>query len=174
MGAVKSKVDVEVIHHEVQSTPVVIYTKDGCGFCAKARELLNKEGIEYKDCNVDRIKEDTPDAYQARVNGLVYMTHQTTMPQIFICGNFVGGFTDLEKLRETRRLWDVLATCTEENDLLRITFSSKNPAPFFFTATELGNGGKRRTGNRFMVVPHPDNSSTKKFLADHSYFPILL
>ncbi|KHJ79535.1 glutaredoxin [Oesophagostomum dentatum] len=119
MGAVKSKVDVETIHAEVASTPVMIYTKDGCSFCAKAKELLNQEKIEYKECNVDRIKEKTPEAYNPRVNGLVYMTRQTTMPQIFICGKFVGGFTDLDKLRETRKLWETLAECTGENDSRR-------------------------------------------------------
>lgn len=36
--------------------------------------------------------------------------------QIFICGHFIGGFTDLDKLRETRKLWEALAECTGEND----------------------------------------------------------
>ncbi|EPB79600.1 glutaredoxin [Ancylostoma ceylanicum] len=116
MGSVESKVDVETIHNETKSVPVMIYIKDGCGFCAKAKELLNQEKIEYKECNVDRIREQDPKAYKPRVNGLVYMTRQTTMPQIFICGRFIGGFTDLDKLRETRKLWEALAECTGEND----------------------------------------------------------
>ncbi|KAK6739769.1 hypothetical protein RB195_008328 [Necator americanus] len=116
MGSLQSKVDVDTIHNEVTSTPVMIYTKDGCSFCTRAKELLNKEKIEYKECNVDRLKEENPKEYKPRVNGLVYMTKQTTMPQVFICGRFVGGFTDLDKLRETRKLWEELAQCTGEND----------------------------------------------------------
>nr|CDJ91639.1 Glutaredoxin domain containing protein [Haemonchus contortus] len=98
MGSVKSKVDVDQIHKEVNSAPVMIYTKDGCSFCTRAKNLLKEEKIEYTECNIDRIKETNPDEYKPRVNGLVYMTRQTTMPQVFICGRFVGGCTDLEKL----------------------------------------------------------------------------
>ncbi|ETN74814.1 hypothetical protein NECAME_12713 [Necator americanus] len=46
MGSLQSKVDVDTIHNEVTSTPVMIYTKDGCSFCTRAKELLNKEKIE--------------------------------------------------------------------------------------------------------------------------------
>ncbi|XGW17284.1 hypothetical protein V3C99_002135 [Haemonchus contortus] len=117
MGSVKSKVDVDQIHKEVNSAPVMIYTKDGCSFCTRAKNLLKEEKIEYTECNIDRIKETNPDEYKPRVNGLVYMTRQTTMPQVFICGRFVGGCTDLEKLRESRKLYDALLECTGENSV---------------------------------------------------------
>ncbi|VDM66920.1 unnamed protein product [Strongylus vulgaris] len=68
----------------VKSVPIMIYTKDGCGFCARAKDLMNTEKIRYEECNVDRIREKDPDKYKPRVNGLVYMTHQTTMPQVSI------------------------------------------------------------------------------------------
>ncbi|VDM63812.1 unnamed protein product [Angiostrongylus costaricensis] len=60
----------------------MIYTKDGCTFCTKAKELLNNEKMEYKECNTDKLKETNPEQYKGRVNGLVYMTRQTTMPQV--------------------------------------------------------------------------------------------
>ncbi|KAJ1363255.1 Glutaredoxin [Parelaphostrongylus tenuis] len=114
MGSVKSKVDVDTIHTEVTSAPVMIYTKDGCSFCTKAKELLNNEKIE--ECNTDELKEANPQEYKPRINGLVYVTRQTTMPQIFICGKFIGGFTDLEKLQKSRELYGRLAECTAEDD----------------------------------------------------------
>ncbi|VDL75818.1 unnamed protein product [Nippostrongylus brasiliensis] len=71
--------------------------------------------VLYTEYNVDRLKEDSPEQYSPVVNGLVYMTRQTTMPQIFICGKFVGGFTDLQKLKESHKLLDAIMECTGEN-----------------------------------------------------------
>lgn len=116
MGSVDSKVDVRKIREEVSSVPVMIYTKNGCSFCTKAKSLFEKEGIEYRESNVDRVKSDAPEQYKPRVNGLVYMTRHTTMPQIFICGKFVGGYTDLEKLRDSRELYSMVLSCTEEKN----------------------------------------------------------
>ncbi|WKY00510.1 hypothetical protein Q1695_014949 [Nippostrongylus brasiliensis] len=115
MGAVKSKVDVERIHNEVSSSAVTVYTKDHCSFCTRTKDLLQEEQVEYTEYNVDRLKEDSPEQYSPVVNGLVYMTRQTTMPQIFICGKFVGGFTDLQKLKESHKLLDAIMECTGEN-----------------------------------------------------------
>ncbi|VDO71603.1 unnamed protein product [Heligmosomoides polygyrus] len=67
---------------QVSSVPVMIYTKNGCSFCTKAKSLFEKEGIEYRESNVDRVKSDAPEQYKPRVNGLVYMTRHTTMPQV--------------------------------------------------------------------------------------------
>ncbi|KAK6035561.1 hypothetical protein COOONC_26934 [Cooperia oncophora] len=100
MGAIESKVDVDKIHKEVSSTPVMIYTKDGCGFCTRAKTLLDEEKIEsLLECNVESIiiEISNPDY------------------EIFICGRFVGGCTDLEKLRESRKLYEAVLECTAEN-----------------------------------------------------------
>ncbi|KJH50854.1 glutaredoxin [Dictyocaulus viviparus] len=115
MGTLNSKVDTNAVHQEVSSVPVMMYTKHGCSFCTRARELLNNEKIEYKECNTDELKKTNPQQYQPLINGLVYMTRQTSLPQIFICGKFIGGFTDLEKLRNSRQLLDAVAECAVEH-----------------------------------------------------------
>ena len=71
---------------------IVIYSKDQCVFCDKARTLLKlraKEFVEYKlgkDFDRDTILEMFPDA--------------RTFPIITLDKKFIGGYNDLEKLLE--------------------------------------------------------------------------
>lgn len=50
--------------------------------------------------------------HQSYVNGLIYVTKQTVVPQIFICGNFIGGFTELLQLKNAGKLLDAVAECS--------------------------------------------------------------
>ncbi|KHJ81073.1 hypothetical protein OESDEN_19243 [Oesophagostomum dentatum] len=61
-------------------------------------------------------KGKTPEAYNPRVNGAGLYDEADDDATNFYCGKFVGGFTDLDKLRETKKLWEALAECTGEND----------------------------------------------------------
>ncbi|CAD6190451.1 unnamed protein product [Caenorhabditis auriculariae] len=93
-----------------------MYTKTFCGFCTKAKNLLTDVKIPYKEVNLDTLKKELADQeYTSRVNGLVYTTHQTTVPQIFICGKFVGGFTELDTMRKAGKLLEAVAQCSGEN-----------------------------------------------------------
>ena len=71
---------------------IVIYSKDQCVFCDKARTLLKlkaKEFIEYKlgkDFDRDTILGMFPDA--------------RTFPIITLDKKFIGGYNDLEKMLE--------------------------------------------------------------------------
>ncbi|APE28797.1 glutaredoxin 3 [Aurantiacibacter gangjinensis] len=80
------------------STPKVeIYTKAWCGFCTRAKRLLDSKGVEYTeyDITMDGAKRDEmvsrkPDA--------------RTVPQIFIDDKAVGGSDDLAALEREGRL----------------------------------------------------------------------
>ena len=50
------------------------------------------------------------------MNGLVYTTRQTTVPQIFICGKFIGGYTELYNLRQAKKLFDAIDECSHQYD----------------------------------------------------------
>ncbi|CAL2036357.1 CBN-GLRX-21 protein [Caenorhabditis brenneri] len=115
MGGVKSKVNVDVVQEQVKNDPVVMYTKTSCTFCTKAKDLLSNVRVTYKEVNLDDLKANLPKEYLGIVNGLVYTTRQTSVPQIFICGRFVGGFTELEALRNSGHLFEAIAQCTGEN-----------------------------------------------------------
>lgn len=71
---------------------VKIYTRDWCGYCTAALRLLRSKGVEFEQIDVEG------DAKTRR--WLVEVTGRTTVPQIFIDGEAIGGFTDLRALDE--------------------------------------------------------------------------
>lgn len=66
---------------------VEIYTTSHCPFCVRAKSLLKSYNIDFVEHNLDG-KEDELKALKDR-------TGLRTVPQIFIDGQLVGGFTDL-------------------------------------------------------------------------------
>jgi glutaredoxin 3 len=83
--------------------PIVeIYTKTFCGYCWRAKHLLDSKGIEYREIAVDFGGEVKQEMVQ-RSSG------RTTVPQIFIGDAHVGGCTDLIALEIEGRLDELLA-----------------------------------------------------------------
>ena len=80
---------------------VKIYSKTYCPYCDRAKALLQSKGVRYEEINL----EGKPDEMQA----LVKQTGLRTVPQIFINGNLVGGFTDLAALDQQGKLDAMLA-----------------------------------------------------------------
>jgi glutaredoxin 3 len=81
--------------------PVEIYTKTFCSFCWRAKELLESKGIEFREISIDRGGE-LRDLMIKRANG------RTTVPQIFIRDQHVGGCDDLFRLEREGRLEPML------------------------------------------------------------------
>lgn len=76
---------------------VEIYTKFFCGYCARAKRLLDGKGVEYEEYEVTA---DPP-----RRAEMIHRAHgRTTVPQIFIDGRHVGGSDDLHALDRAGRL----------------------------------------------------------------------
>ena len=80
---------------------VKIYTTDWCGYCSAALRLLRSKGVEFEQIDVDG------NAQMRR--WLVEVTGRTTVPQIFIGGTSVGGFTDIRALDQRGLLDPMLA-----------------------------------------------------------------
>lgn len=80
---------------------VKIYTTDWCGYCSAALRLLRAKGVAFEQIDVDG------DAKMRR--WLVEATGRTTVPQIFIDGEAIGGFTDMRALDERGVLDGMLA-----------------------------------------------------------------
>lgn len=76
---------------------VEIYTQPGCPFCQKALTLLNSKGVNFDQINAPK---GTPEREEAikRSGG------KTTVPQIFINDQSVGGCDDLLKLDQSGQL----------------------------------------------------------------------
>jgi glutaredoxin 3 len=76
---------------------VEIYTRDWCGYCARAKRLLGGKGIDYVEYDVGHEparRDEMIDRAQGR----------TSVPQIFIDGQHVGGSDDLSALDRAGRL----------------------------------------------------------------------
>lgn len=83
---------------EVPTTPTIdIYTKFGCGYCARAKRLLDEKGADYNEHDItmggpkqDEMRERAPNA--------------RTVPQIFIGETYVGGSDELASLEREGKL----------------------------------------------------------------------
>lgn len=81
---------------------IEIYTKSGCPYCARAKALLDGKGVGYEERELN----SDPSAREemlGRANG------RTTVPQIFINGEHVGGSDDLGALESSGKLDAMLA-----------------------------------------------------------------
>jgi glutaredoxin 3 len=74
---------------------VTIYTTAWCPFCIRAKELLDNKKVKYTEIDVS-----APDA-RAQMTAL---TGGTTVPQILINDQAVGGCDDLHALQRSGKL----------------------------------------------------------------------
>lgn len=72
---------------------VTVFSRKGCGFCVKAKELLRAAGIEFEELVLNR---DYTDRTLRAVSG------RTSFPQVFIGGEHIGGADDLETWLNSR------------------------------------------------------------------------
>ena len=82
--------------------PIVVYTTPYCPYCVSAKALLRRKGVEFAEIDVA----DAPDRRAEmveRANGL------TTVPQIFIGTDHVGGCDELHALDGAGKLDSLLA-----------------------------------------------------------------
>lgn len=80
---------------------VIIYTWTVCPYCVRAKNLFKQKGIEFQEINLDG-KDD-------ELHQLRQKTQWKTVPQIFINGEFIGGYTDLAALNQSGELDKKLA-----------------------------------------------------------------
>ncbi len=82
--------------------PVEIYTTPICGFCHRAKQLLNQKGVDFKEVDV-MANPDSKAEMIKRANGA------RTVPQIFVGDMHVGGCDDLYALERQGKLDALLA-----------------------------------------------------------------
>jgi glutaredoxin 3 len=75
---------------------VEMYASDWCGYCRRARALLEKKGVAFTEIDVDMVPGARAEMV-ARGGG-------DTVPQIFIGGRAVGGSDELHALDAAGRL----------------------------------------------------------------------
>ena len=77
--------------------PVTIYTKFGCGFCYRAKRLLDEKGVDYTEHDITM-------GGPKREEMLERAPMARTVPQIFIGDTHVGGSDDLAALERQGKL----------------------------------------------------------------------
>lgn len=82
---------------------VEIYTRPMCGFCFQAKKLLSKKDVSFTEYNIWEEKGRKEEMMQ-RSNG------GSTVPQIFIDGEPVGGCTELMDLERHGKLDPLLSS----------------------------------------------------------------
>lgn len=70
---------------------VTVYSTAHCSFCMRAKIMLEKWGIDYNEVRID--------GDSAAMREFAEVTNGArTVPQIFIDGQPIGGFTELTEL----------------------------------------------------------------------------
>jgi glutaredoxin 3 len=80
---------------------VQIYTTAWCGYCVRAKALLDSRGIDYDEINLDG------DVHFREK--LLDLTGGWTVPQILVDGRPIGGYTELWRLDKSGSLAEQLA-----------------------------------------------------------------
>jgi glutaredoxin 3 len=78
-----------------------MYSTSWCGYCIRAKALLERRGLEYEEIVMD----DDP-AFRQK---LLEMTGRWTVPQIFIDDVPIGGYTELWCLDRDGKLDELAA-----------------------------------------------------------------
>jgi glutaredoxin 3 len=88
----------EFIKSTLDKHKIVIFSKVNCIYCTKAKSALNQLKLTYHSIELDK-NEQCPNENCANLSQrLILQTRIRTVPQIFINGKFIGGFTDLDNL----------------------------------------------------------------------------
>jgi len=76
---------------------IVVYSTGWCPYCVRARALLERKGLPFREIKVD----EDPAQRQAM---LARSGGRRTVPQIFVGDHHVGGFDELYALEKTGQL----------------------------------------------------------------------
>lgn len=80
---------------------IEIYTTPFCGYCARAKSLLDDKGAAYDEMDV--MMDDK------KRSEMRERSRRTTVPQIFINGEHIGGSDELAALESAGKLDTLLA-----------------------------------------------------------------
>ena len=86
----------------IPNNTIVIYSSDMCPYCHKAKKLLTTKGVTFEERNVD-VNPDLRREMTELTNGL------TSVPQIWVDGNHIGGCDELTALDSDSKLDTLLA-----------------------------------------------------------------
>ena len=80
---------------------IEIYTTPFCGYCARAKGLLDSKGASYEEMDVMMDEKKRAEMRER--------SKRSTVPQIFINGQHIGGSDELAALEQAGKLDPLLA-----------------------------------------------------------------
>lgn len=79
---------------------IEIYTRPDCGFCHRAKALLDRKKADYHEIDISKHPEER--------DVMIERSQRTTVPQIFFDGKSIGGCDDLYDLEYQGQLNKIL------------------------------------------------------------------
>lgn len=76
----------------------VVWSKENCPYCVKAKHMLNSKGIKYEERNLSSGTWTREQLLEAAPNA-------RTVPQIWLHGSYIGGCDQLEKYFQEHDMW---------------------------------------------------------------------
>ena len=81
---------------------LVLYTIQGCPYCAAARDLLNTNKIDYEEVDITSDSSNWRDKLQKMSGG------ERSVPQVYIDGKYMGQDDELKELIESRKIYEMI------------------------------------------------------------------
>ena len=88
---------------EAKTPEVVIYTTTYCGYCHRAKMLMEEKQVPFEEINLDE-QHERYEEMLSRAEG------RRTVPQIFVNGHGIGGCDEMYDLERKGQLDALLAT----------------------------------------------------------------
>jgi glutaredoxin 3 len=76
---------------------VTVYSMQNCPYCVKAKGLLTQRGVPFETVMIDDWSEEAWDE-------LVRKSGMKTVPQIYVDGKLIGGYTQLAEVDASDQL----------------------------------------------------------------------
>ncbi|XP_043484391.1 glutaredoxin-C4-like, partial [Leptopilina heterotoma] len=93
----------EFVKKAIEENEVMIFSKNGCPYCKKAKTIFEKLNKKFKAVEIDEM--DECDEIQDVLGSL---TPARTVPRVFVNGKFIGGGSDVESKYKSGELQKIL------------------------------------------------------------------
>ena len=80
---------------------VIVFSSPFCGYCSAAKRLLMDKGVDFIEINILSSPE--------RRQEMIELSGRRSVPQIFVGGQHIGGYTELSTLDASGELDALLA-----------------------------------------------------------------
>ena len=98
-----------LVDSQIRENPVMMYTGSRCGMSRASKDLLNSKypGLRYKYLDYD-----VAPGGDWIMGPVIRLSHSAKLPQIFICGRYIGGKSALYAYHESGQLKGMIRQCT--------------------------------------------------------------